>query len=159
MANKDHTPSNLFHLAASCSDLVRSEDAEWNALMAKWLRLDALARANVIFGPMGKAMDAYRLKEAVLDGKYGKNWRRNPQAMAEFEAVSDMVDHEVDAIASEFFDPASDAAAELAMRPAPNIAAALFKIELCKREELHRNIMFPGEAWQIVTEDMARLAA
>lgn len=159
MADKDHTPSNLFHLAASCSDLVRSEDAEWNRRFADWLRLNALSRANIRFGPMGKATDEYDRALYDVEQKYGRNWLANDAARAEIEPESDRVDAEEEAIAKDYFDPMEVAAITLAIHPAPNIAAALFKIELIKREELYATRDLPRDAWDIVTEDMARLAA
>ena len=159
MADKDHTPSNLFHLAASSPDLIHSVDPEWNKRCAAWLRLNALSRANIEFGPMGKASNEYYRTEFDLEQKYGKNWRRNEKALAEFAPASDRVDAEEEAIVVAFFDPMEAAAIELAVYPAPNLAAALFKIELIKREELHCTRDMPRDAWDIVTEDMARLAA
>ena len=159
MADKDHTPSNLFHLAASSPDLMHSADPEWNKRCAAWLRLNALSRANIMFGPMGKASDEWDRVSYDLEQKYGKHWRRNEKAQAEFEPVSDRVDVEQEAIEVAYFEPMEAAAIELAVYPAPNLAAALFKIELIKREELHGTRDMPRDTWDIVTEDMARLAA
>ena len=159
MADKDHTPSSLLHLAASCSDLVRSEDPEWNKRMSDWLRLNALSRANIHFGPMGKASAEYDRARYDVEQKYGRNWLANDAARAEIEPESDRVDAEEEAITRDFFEPMEAAAIKLAIHPAPNIAAALFKIELIKREELYGTRDMPHDAWDVVTEDMARLAA
>jgi len=50
------------------------------------------------------------------------------------------------------------AAIALALTPAPNLAAALFKAKLIEREDLHLYAEMPRDCMEVVHEDMARLA-
>jgi hypothetical protein len=49
------------------------------------------------------------------------------------------------------------AAIALALTPAPDLAAALYKIEVIKHEELDNDRDIPRDPMELVAEDMTRL--
>lgn len=142
---------------ASNPNLVASSDPEWNSTFALWLRRQALSHAHEKFGPMSVAVADSREVEYMLEQKYGRAWRSIPEAMEAYRPVSDRESAQDEIIARDFCAPQTDAAIALALHPAPNLAAALFKIEMIKIEELYNYTPMPRDPWEIVTEDMARL--
>lgn len=142
-------------LAASA--IAQTTDPEWNAKLATYLRCQAIARANEKFGPMGIAYKAYSEKEYHLEGEYGKAWRGCAEAKLAITPLSDAVDVEEERIATIHYAPLNDAAVALTLHPAPDLAAAIFKIELIEHEELDNYLPMPHDPWEIVAEDMARM--
>src|ERR1043166_1720783 len=131
----DEAPANLFFLAAADRQLIATDDAAWNRAFAEWLRLDALCRADAAFGAYARAnyendWECYR-----IDQRHGKS-SRSDQAAAERSRQYAVMKAAEDERYESFILQVWKAAADLACIAAPNLAAALFKIELVKREEL-----------------------
>lgn len=142
---------------ATSPALTQSGDATWDQLFTIWLRRQALSRAAERLGPIYSASEEVGICECLLEGRFGKGWRGAPEANAEIAPLYDKLLATEEALARDYFDPVTYAAVDLAMHPAPNLAAALFKIEMIQREELRNYEPMPRSPWEIVLEDMARL--
>lgn len=158
MADADTTPANLLFLAAANPALAATGDQEWDTRFAEWLRKDGLTRADIDFGVYAKADHTFEWAKMTVEDTYGRNWRTNPQAAATMDAAYEVMEAANAVREKAFIDPMWMAAVELALTPAPNLACALFKIELIKREELDNFTHMPRDPFEIVAEDMARLA-
>src|ERR1700712_5762508 len=103
MLNSDMTASNLFYLAAANASLATSGDPEWDACFAEYMMCDALNRADAAFGDNAKAHEAYVWAKFEISGKYGKNFRGNPEAKALYEAANTVLELTTDLTATEFY--------------------------------------------------------
>ncbi|MGZ5782839.1 MAG: hypothetical protein ACXWI3_05680 [Croceibacterium sp.] len=138
--------------------LLSTGDVGWDNRLAGYLRLEALAYADIQFGAYREFDDADAMERILLEEKYGRNWRNHPEAAVRVEALSAAM------IAAErkrevgFLEPHWSAARSLAVTPAPSLAAALLKVELIDFEDLGRDGLMPRDAWEVVAEDMDRFA-
>ena len=157
MADSDPTPPNLLFLAAANPALSSTGSPEWDRRFARWLMLDGLARADIDFGACARANEAHELVKLRIEETYGRDWRSDPEATKEREATWKDVTTADDQRSTELLEPLWQAAIDLALVPAPNLPAALFKIELIKREELDNYTAMTRDPFEIVAEDMANL--
>jgi hypothetical protein len=142
---------------STIDDLVSSSDPVWNSLYRDWVCRQALSHANEQFGPMHKALTEDGIVEMQLRDQFGKGWRASAEALEIYAPSYERTTAAEEAIARDYFDPQTAAAINLTMHPAPNLPAALVKMEVIKREELHNYLPMPRDPWEIVAEDFARL--
>ena len=154
----DHTQSNLFYMAAARPELMATGNAEWDRRFADYLRWDGLQRADIGLGRYAAAQEVLARTEARLKSEYGKGYQSVPKGNAEWEAAWDAVTAAEGERLERYLLPLWEAARKLAVTPAPNLACALFKIELAKREELHLDSEMPGDIMSLITADMAHLS-
>lgn len=131
--------------------------AEWDFRMADYLRLDGLYRAAVEFGPYGKADENAANMIANLQMKYGINFRLYPEAKEQAEKAYRDRQRVEDAVFEQYLVPLLKAQRLLVVTPAPDLAAALFKIELIREENLHDDPDLTKDCFTLVEQDMARL--
>lgn len=148
------TPAPTAHL----DSLVATPDARWNAAAATYLLRDGLALADRTFGDYAKASVAFDHAKAEIEAKFGKNFRAVAGGSEAFDPVWDQMQAAGDTQYQDFLAPLWAAARELALTPAPTLAAALFKVEVIRHEELDNDIYMTRDPMQLVAEDMARLA-
>lgn len=123
-------------LAAANPMLAQSGDASWDAAFAEWMRRDALADADLAFGAYAVAISDDNDTRAAIASRYGSGFQTNPAARAELDASFAAVSKAEEIRMREYLEPMWAAAMRLVEMPAPNLAAALFKIEVIKREDL-----------------------
>ncbi|MFC4293560.1 hypothetical protein ACFO0A_00650 [Novosphingobium tardum] len=151
------TPASIAFLVASNPALANTGSAEWDDRLAEYLRLDALTRADLAFGPFGDANEKFEWTKYSLEHKYGTSFERDPRAAAEWSETFDRL-HEAEQLHFQARGKHSWlAACELCLTPAPNLSAALFKIEVIKREERDCFEDMPRDPMELVQEDMDRL--
>lgn len=157
MADIATMPESMLWFASANPMLACTGNLEWDTRFAEWLRLDGLLRANYAFGDMARAREEYDNAKWCLSEKYGKRFRSIPKADSAHSEAFQAIRAAEDRSMEQFGTPMWKACTALAETPAPNLAAALFKIELIKREELDNDASIARDAMEIVIEDMERL--
>ncbi|RIV83373.1 hypothetical protein [Aurantiacibacter zhengii] len=152
--------SMLAQAATSAITNLSADRTEWDKRLADYLRLQALSRAWEEYGAPAKLREASDRIELDLEFKFGRNWRKDapPKALAEWETAIDRVVREEEQTTERFYRPLWKAQVALANTPAPDLAAALFKVEMIERDEVWNDRDLSGDAFEIVAQDMARLA-
>src|SRR5687767_982379 len=105
--------------------LLSTSDPTWNSRLADYLRLDGPARAEREFGALSKSIAKSETRDLWLEEKFGPNFRNVPAARVMLDAAFPETMAADDAYAASFLKPLWAAARELAMTPAPSLAAAL----------------------------------
>ena len=151
----DYTAFNAVMLAhAPMTDMGR---AEWDARFNEYLRCFALADADMEFGAYRRANNIHDAAMRDLEAEYGVNHASDPVAISKKRQAFDRVCAAEKAQLDDFLKPLWEAARRLTMTPAPDLSAALLKIEIVKREELDNDADFIGNPFDYVASDMARL--
>ena len=133
-------------------------DTDWDARITAYLRTYHLMEADEEFGVGGRANEAALAKRIELEGRYGKGYRQHPAAQAEYEALKAMEQTAEDERHRDFVAPHWAALRELAVTPAPTLAAACFKQFLIQSDEIWNDGALGADCMQIVIDDFARLA-
>ena len=134
-------------------------DPVWDTRLTNYLRLQALAQGECDFGKLARANDDNARVQMHLESKYGTSWRSNPIARADADPSAATACAAEDVWTESLCEPYWQAARDLAMTPAPTLAAAMFKVQVIKWDELDNASSMTREPMGIITEDMARLAA
>ena len=131
----------------------------WNKAMANYLRAAALQRADESFGALAKVSEECTLRDIRLEARFGPGFRSIPEARAIMDRspIPGMRDSE-DAHCENFCNPLWEAQRQLAVTPAPSLAAALFKVHVIDEAELNNDSRFAFDCMEIVQADFARLA-
>ena len=158
MAERDDTPSNLFYLAAATPAVSGTGNQQWDNAFNRYMAADALARADDEFGANWHAQVEFQRAEIEVNGTYGKAYRNVPEAEAIMDAAWEKLDAADRIRDKKYLGRLAPAAMALALIPAPTMAAALFKIEVIKREELYLYRQMPRDPFELVEEDMNRLS-
>jgi hypothetical protein len=146
-------------LSSAQAALASTGNSEWDAAFADWLICNALDRADYEFGSSKKADDAFEQEKLSIEGAFGREYRSTDEGEAAFQvAFASRLQAERDHTV-QFSVPMWRAAVRLALVPAPNLAAALFKVELILREELDNDAGMSRGPFEVVQEDMERLRA
>lgn len=133
-------------------------DRAWDARLAAYLRWQALTDADCDFGVLARACEANDLEQMRIEAAHGRNWRSIPKARAACAPTADAAMAAESVWTAAYCEPCWQAARDLAMTPAPTLAAALFKVQVIQRDELDNDSKMPRDPMAIVIEDMARLA-
>lgn len=128
----------------------------WDRAMADYLRAEALMRADDAFGMNARHNETRDLLHIRLEAKFGPRWRSNPEARRIIDATGPKWDD--DAYCEVFFKPLWAAQRALVQVPAPNIAAALFKLHLIEEAEVWNDNQLKADCMEIIQADFARLA-
>lgn len=132
-------------------------DSTWDKALKAYLRADALQHADGEFGALDAASEKFRRFGWSLESKYGSDWSNIPKAKAEHQpAFADMQAAE-NRWAEAYCKPFWRATRELALTPAPTIAAAMFKASMMEQEDLSNDSEFPADCMQILQADFDRL--
>jgi len=132
-------------------------DPEWDRKVADYLRLEALQFAHSTFGPLDIANDELLGVTLSLENKFGKNFRRIPQAAAAYDAACEAFQVPEKEWTERYLHPYWDATDELAAAPAPTLAAALFKVQMIYWEDLNIRTDVGDKVFGYVEADMTRL--
>ena len=149
------SPLALGGSLATAADVDRTE---WDRRLFDYQRLDASQNADADFGQYRKSEDEFTMSKARIERAYGKHFNRHPEAVAEWEKVWARLTEAEERRYQAFLLPMWEAAIALAMTPAPDLTAALYKIEVIKHEDLDNDRNMPRDPMEIVAEDMTRLA-
>lgn len=155
-------PSNGFAswLPAAAATAVTSPDADrrlWDERMAAYLRADALFRAVQSFGLMAEMDQDSSLEDYKLECRYGAGFRSHPEVRPRLRKR--YREHElIEArLVRDYSEPLWQAIRDLVDTPVPDLAAALFKIELIEREDVKLDADFKRDVFEVVAEDIASL--
>lgn len=157
-----HTsPENSSKYAAVMSNasmIQPSMNQDWQQSLEVYLRCNALLKANLAFGPMAMIADAAEQEDRKLKEEYGSNFRQNSEVKARF--AERLKKHkEIDRqLTLNYIQPLAKAIQNLVRTPAPDISAALFKVDLIERDDLDIFASFDVNLFQIVQDDMQRIA-
>jgi hypothetical protein len=149
--------TNYSFASAAVPTLAATGDVEWDTRFAEWLTADGLARSDYQFGAYFKASANYDETQARLKSEHGLDYRACEKGKKDADIAWEKMNKAEDERASRYLSPMWEAAQQLAMTPAPNLAAALFKIEVVKREDLHMDRTMTVDPFTLVSADMARL--
>lgn len=138
------------------SDPIRNA---WDRALADYLRLSLLFEADDVFGGLFMARDAETAAYSDLKHDLGENYRDTPDGKAKHETIRQARLDAERLHSDKFGRPCWDAETKLALTPAPDMTAALFKVALIKKHSLWESLGFGPAAMASITEDMARLAA
>ena len=152
--------SMLAQAATTAIVNLSADRTEWDKRLATFLRLQALSHAWEEYGEPMKLREVTDRIELDLEFRFGRNWRKDapPEALAEWRTATDRVVREEEQTTERFYRPLWTAQVALASTPAPDLAAALFKIELIEREEVWNDGDLKNDAFEIVAADIERLA-
>ena len=130
--------------------------ATWDAAVQTFLRRRALATSSEQFGPLAKAVEAFDLAKVSVEDKFGRNWRESAEAKAIMAVASAAFDRAQTEQDETYYSPMWEAERELVRTAPPTLNAALFKAELIDAEEVWNDTELGADAFEIVTQDLAR---
>jgi hypothetical protein len=143
--------------AATLNAQATPTPTEWQAKYDRYRCLRALSEASEDFGPITEANQQWDAFKYTLEAKYG-SWERakksEPEACDQaWEKVwqAEMMAYNTYGLPMEL------AAIELMHVPAPNIDAALLKVQIAKQHELDNHSRMGSNPFDLVREDLARL--
>ncbi|MDE2597020.1 MAG: hypothetical protein KGL44_09095 [Sphingomonadales bacterium] len=123
-------------------------DPEWDRALTKFLTCEARARAQEEYGEWAQRNEAIVRSFALLEHRFGKDWKRHPDAAAEAAQLNADSRASDDRLQVGYFAPFWASQQELMTTPAPTLAAALFKAAMI---ELH-------DVWNAGEDDLAGFA-
>lgn len=132
-------------------------DAAWDRALQRYLRCETLYYGAGAFGPLAKEQERHTLEKIAIEEKFGRGWKAQSEAAKRHEvSFAGLIKAEEDHV-RQFAEPYWRAANELALTPAPSLAAAMFKAAVMEHDEIDTNRDFPGECMEILQADFARL--
>lgn len=134
---------------------THTPDPRWNRRVARYRRARALMEADYAFGDNAKANEAFNTARAEAVRAVGEGrLDEHPGFPEAWEAMSRADEERF----RRYIRPADLAAMLVVLTPAPNLEAALLKVEIIKEHELDNYSPMPRDPFGIVLEDMRRLA-
>lgn len=133
-------------------------DAAWDKALQRYLRCETLYNASEAFGPMAKDQERHTLETIDIQAEYGRDWKGNVEAMRRHEASFASLRAAEDRQIRDFAQPFWRAAEELALTPAPTLAAAMFKAAVMEQDDVGNNRDFPADCMEVLQGDFARLS-
>jgi len=133
-------------------------DPVWDARLTEYLSALTLVEADSDFGLLARTGEANTLKVMEAEHAFGPNWRSIPKALVLIEPSRKAAQDAESLWSDKYCEPFWQAGRALALTPAPTIAAALLKTQVIKRDELDNDSKMTRDPFEIVAEDMARLA-
>ncbi|MEG3144195.1 hypothetical protein U1839_05970 [Sphingomonas sp. RT2P30] len=146
-------------VTAAAAAPVLPERAKWDRRLKCYTILKALADADDKFGLLAEACEVGAAARYQMEADHG-TWARavaHPVAGKQCEAICEAEYAASDAHYRDYIIPADKAAILLALTPAPDVEAAVFKIAMIKEESLDNHAWLKRHPMEIVREDMARL--
>ncbi len=133
----------------------------WDRNFAEYRMREALYRADAEFGDMKVAIRVHDEVIMLLERDFGSvaKARLDPTGDSVREVAWQALTAAEERSAIHFDTPLDVAAINLALTPAPDLDAAIFKIQLIQDRQLDNLVSMPRDCMQIVLEDMARVAA
>lgn len=131
---------------------------EWDNAVREVLRRQALYLSDVEFGPSSEAAEAFDRARFEIEAKHGRNWRDNPDAVEAMQTARAALNEAEEAATEQLLRPLWAAQRALALTPAPNLNAALFKSEIMAWEEIWNDNQLGRDGFEIVAEELARFA-
>lgn len=128
--------------------------ALWNTRLAEYQKRSALLKANREFGYWKRADEAFNDEKRRLEDRYGAF--RSSEAPAAWEGAWAKMGQAEDAHHNNFIMPADQAAIALFNTPSPDLAAAIFKVQVIIDHELDNHCDIPGEPMDLVLAEMAQ---
>lgn len=145
-------------------ELAGTGHPEWDEAFAKFIAADAIARADYNFGPYSVIVEQGAALSRRLDVKHGQRGMiEGVLSYGDAEADADWAEDVAETFRAEEFreinylQPLWLTSVVLLKVPAPTLQAALFKIELTQREELHLDATVDGDPFEIIKADFERL--
>lgn len=136
---------------------TQGANAEWDKALLAYVSAFTRCTADSEFGPHAIAYEAFLDVRASLEATHGKDFLKSPDA-AEINRIEyAKVQADEERMHKEHYSPMWKAARDLAKTPAPNLAAAAFKLTLIQREDLDNDKHMDREPMEIVEADFARL--
>lgn len=133
-------------------------DAAWDRAVQRYLRCETLYYAADAFGPLAKEQERHTLEVMDIEGKYGRGWKAQPEAARRHDiSFKGLIKAEEDHV-RQFAEPYWRAANELALTPAPSLAAAMFKAAVMEHDEIDTSRDFPAKCMEVLQADFARLS-
>ncbi len=136
-------------------------EGRWNRRLARYRRLHAYWKAEAESGAFRQANDRYNRVYAELSARFG-SWEKarksrigKPLCRAAFARVSVAEDAYYDRCTA----PMYKAAIRLVLAPAPDLPALLAKIEIIHEHGLDTFEDMPRYAFEVLREDVERLAS
>ena len=112
-------------------------DAAWDRAVQRYLRCETLYYAADAFG---------------------RGWKAQPEAARRHDiSFKGLIKAEEDHV-RQFAEPYWRAANELALTPAPSLAAAMFKAAVMEHDEIDTSRDFPAKCMEVLQADFARLS-
>jgi hypothetical protein len=133
--------------------------ARWARRLACYRHFAARTKEAAETGFFRAANDRYNREHAALEARYG-SWEA-AGGTAEGRALRRAIFAPVAAAEEAFYDlctkPMQQAAARLALTPAPDLPAVLAKIRVMQEQELDELDILSGSVLEVLAEDVARL--
>lgn len=133
-------------------------DPAWDKALHAYLKADIMQHADIEFGEVQKAKRQREADQITIHTKYGKEWRANPDPEALNKASYDRMQQADDKWGKTYCRAYWRAGRELALTPAPSMAAIAYKAAVMEQNELDNDIDFPADAMEVLRADFARLA-
>lgn len=131
-------------------------DSTWDARLTEYLRRRALQQAVCDFGFLSKANEEHSYQIYRVEAAFGSGWRDDPRAEALTEPTSKAADAAQKRWDAEYCEPFWQAGRDLVLTPAPSLAAALFKFQIIRDDEVWNDSRMERDCVEIIAEDMAR---
>lgn len=133
-------------------------DPAWDKALHAYIKADILQNAELEFGSVARAAMQRQTEQVEIEVKYGKEWKSIPEAQAldrvSFEKMQSADDHWANTVCRAYW----RAGRELALTPAPSMAAIAFKATVIELNEMDNDRDFPADPMEVLHADFARLA-
>lgn len=130
----------------------------WDAALHRYLAAEALQHADMEFGRFYEADEEHSFTVIRLEGQYGPAYPYNPRAAEVRDAAYAKLMVAEKQRDTDYIHPYWQACRDLAMTPAPSLAAAVFKVNMIIHDEPWNDSRMAANCMELVKTDFARLA-
>lgn len=134
-------------------------DSLWGAHLTAYLAAQTLQQAECDYGALALTCDESERERLRAKDTYGPGWQSNPSPLATVERARLAADAAHDKWSKDLCEPFWKATRKLVATPAPTLAAALFKAQVIRLDEVWNDAELSDDCMRIIAEDMARLNA
>lgn len=133
----------------------------WDRALAAYHAARIIMEASESFGPQFEQSEEWGRERARLESEYGsyENAKAHPEGKLLAAAAWDKSQAADEAAAERFFQPLWTAANQVAVTPAPDMAALRIKLDIITREEVWNDPYFTGDAFKMVEAEARALLA
>lgn len=133
-------------------------DPQWDRAVHNLVSADVLARAHEHFGPLELKRNEGQLQAMEAEHRLGKNWREHPEGKPFWETLCDEGTVNDQQMTELYYNALWEAQRQLALTPAPTLAAALFKAAVIEMNDVWNDSQIDADCIELIEADLARLS-
>lgn len=130
----------------------------WDSAMHNLIAADVLSRAHEQFGPLELARNARERDVMLMEQRLGKYWREHPEGKPVWDRLCELGTEDDRQMTERFYNALWDAQRQLALTPAPTLAAALYKAVVIEMHDVWNDAHLDADCIELLAADLARVA-